>query len=76
MENLRASKAITDSNNLTFVTTFHPNKKNVFPLIQTTFKPLQQSYETKAYFKNIKLIKSQGQSSRLKKLLTQAILLK
>ena len=76
IENLRASKAITDSNNLAFVTTFHPNKKKFFALIQTAFKPLQQSYETKAYFKDIKLIKSQRQSSRLKKLLTRAILLK
>ena len=35
IENLRASKAKTDSNNLAFVTTFNPNNKNVFPLIQT-----------------------------------------
>ena len=61
---------------MAFVTTFHPNKKKIFALIQTAFKPLQQSYETKAYFKDIKLIKRQRQSSRLKKLLTRAILLK
>ena len=42
IENLRASKAKTDSNNLAFVTTFNPNNKNVFPLIQTAFKSLQQ----------------------------------
>ena len=46
-ENLRTSKAKTDSNNLTFVTNFNPIDKNVFPLIQTAFKSLQQSYETK-----------------------------
>ena len=47
IENLRASKAKTDSYNLAFVTTSNPNKNNVFPLIQTAFKSLQQSYETK-----------------------------
>ena len=45
IENLRASKAKTDNNNLAFVTFFNPNKKNFFPLIQTAFKSLQQSYE-------------------------------
>ena len=72
-ENLRALKAKTDSNNLTFVLTFNPNNKNVFPLIQTAFKSLQQSYETKECFKDIKLIKSQRQPSSLKKLSTPAI---
>ena len=28
-------------------TTFNPNSKIVFPLIETAFKPLQQSYEQK-----------------------------
>ena len=56
-ENGRASKAKTDHNNLAFVTTFNPNKKNIFPLIQTAFKSLQQSNKTKEYFKDIKLIK-------------------
>ena len=46
-ENLRASKAKTDSNNFAFVTTFNSNNKKVFPLIQTSFKSLQQSHETK-----------------------------
>ena len=46
-ENLMTSKAKTDSNNLTFVTTFNPIDKNVFPIIPTAFKSLQQSYETK-----------------------------
>ena len=72
-ENLRALKAKTDSNNLTFVLTFNPNNKNVFPLIQTAFKSLQQSFETKAYFKDIKLIKSIRQPSSFKKRLTRAI---
>ena len=35
IENLRASKAKTDSSNLAFVTTFNLNYKNVFPLIKT-----------------------------------------
>ena len=39
-ENLRASIAKTDNNNLAFVTTFNPNNKHVFPLIQTVFKSL------------------------------------
>ena len=65
-ENLRASKAKTDSNNLAFVTNFNPYNKNVFPLIQTAFKSLQQSCETKQCFKDIKL------KSSLKKLLTRA----
>ena len=47
IENLRVSKAKKDSNNLAFVTSFNPSNKKVFPLIQTAFKPLQQSYETK-----------------------------
>ena len=47
IENLRVSKAKADSNNLEFATTFNPNNKNVFPLIQTAFKSLQQSYEKK-----------------------------
>ena len=51
IENLRVSKAKTDSNDLAFVTTSNPNNKNVFPLIQTAFKSLQQSYETKGCFK-------------------------
>ena len=67
-ENLRASKTKTDSNDLPFVTSFNPNNKNVFPLIQTAFKSLQQSYETKECFKDIKLIKSQK-----KRLLTRAV---
>ena len=70
IENLRASKTKTDSNNLAFVTTFNPNNKSVFPLIQTAFKSVQLSYETKECFKDIKLIKSQRQPSNLKKLLT------
>ena len=32
IENLRTSKAETDSNNLAFVTAFNPNNKNVFPV--------------------------------------------
>ena len=60
IENLRASEAKTDSNNLAFIT----NNKNVFPLIQT-FKSLQQLNETKECFKDIKLIKSQRQPSSL-----------
>ena len=73
IENLRVSKAKTDSNNLAFVTTFNPNNKNVFPLIQTAFKSLHQLYETKECFNDIKLIKSQRQPSSLKKLLTRDI---
>ena len=73
IENLRVSKAKNDSNNLAFLTTFNPNNKNVFPLIQTVFKSLQQSNETKECFKDIKLIKSQRQPSSLKKLLSRAI---
>ena len=72
IENLRASKAKTDSYNLAFVTTSNPNKNNVFPLIQTAFKSLQQSYETKECFKDMKLIKSQRQPFSLKKLLARA----
>ena len=53
IENLRASKTKTDSNNLAYVTTFNPSNKNVFPLIQTAFKSLQQSYETKECFKDL-----------------------
>ena len=34
IENLRISEAKADNNNLTFVTTFHPNNKSVFSLIQ------------------------------------------
>ena len=52
-ENLRASETKTDSNNLAFVTTFNPSNKKVFPLIQTAFKSLQQSYETKECFKDL-----------------------
>ena len=37
------------------------------------YKSLQQSYETKECFKDIKLIKSQRQPSSLKKILTRAI---
>ena len=66
IENLRASKVKTDSNNLPFVATFDPNNKNIFSLIQTAFKSLQQSYETKECFRDIKLIKSQRQPSSLK----------
>ena len=51
-ENLRASKARTDSNNLTFVRTFIPNYKNFFPLIQT-IKLLQLSYKAKECFKDV-----------------------
>ena len=40
IENIRASKAKSDNNNLAFVTTFNPNNKSVFPLIQTGFKSL------------------------------------
>ena len=53
---------------MAFVTTFSPNNKNVFPLIQTAFKSLQQSNETKECFKDIKFIKSQRQTSSLKKI--------
>ena len=56
IEKLRTSKAKTDSKNLAFVITFNPN--NVFPLIQTAFKSLQQSNEAKECFKDINLIKS------------------
>ena len=58
---------------MTFVLTFNPNNKNVFPLIQTAFKSLQQSFETKEYFKDIKIIKSLRQPSSLKKRLTRVI---
>ena len=44
-----------------FVTTFNPNNENVFPVIPTAFKSLQQSNEMKECFKDIKLIKSQRQ---------------
>ena len=71
IENLRAWKAKTESSNLAFVTTFKPNYKKVFPLIQTAFKSLLQLYETKECFKDIKLIKSQRQASNLKKRLLE-----
>ena len=73
IENSKASKDKTYSNNLAFVTTFNLNNKNLFSLIRTAFKSLQQSYEIKECFKGIKLIKSQRQTSSLKKLLTRAI---
>ena len=72
-ENSRPSKVKNYSNNLEIVTTFNPNNKNVVHLIQTTFMSLQQSYETKECFKDIKLIQSQTQPPSLKKLLTQAL---
>ena len=56
-ENIRASKAKADSNNLIFVKIFSPNNKNFSPLIQTAFQLLRQSYETKECFKDIKLKK-------------------
>ena len=68
IENLRTSEVKTDSDNLAFVTNFNPNKKNVLPLIQTAFKSLQQSNETKECFKDIKLIKNKRQPSSLKNL--------
>ena len=70
IENLRTSKARTDCNNLVFVATSYnnPYNKNLFPLIQTAFKSLQQSYERKECFKDIKLIKSQRKPSSLRKL--------
>ena len=64
-ENLRASKAKTDGNNLGFVTTFKPSNIYVFPLIETAFKWLQQLVD-------IKLIKNQSQPFSLKKLFTRA----
>ena len=36
-----------------FAATFNPNNKNIFPLTQTAFKLLQQSCETKEYFKTL-----------------------
>ena len=58
---------------MALVTTFNPNSKIVFPLIQAAFKSLQQWNETKECFKDIKLIKSQGQPSSLKKISTRVI---
>ena len=72
-ENSRPSKVKNYINNLEIVTTFNPNNKNVVHLIQTTFMSLQQSYETKKCFKDIKLIQSQTQPPSLRKLLTQAL---
>ena len=72
MKTLKASKAKTDSNNLAFITTFNSNNKNVSPLIETVFKLLQKSYETKECLKDIKLIKGQSKSSNLKNVLARA----
>ena len=75
IENLSASKAKTDSYNLAFVTTFNPNIKNFFPLIEVALQSLQQSNETKECFKDIKLIKSQRQPSSLKKTFNSSYIL-
>ena len=48
-----------------FNSTFNSCNKNVFPLIKAAFQSLQQSYETKECFKDIKLIKSQRKPSSL-----------
>ena len=72
IKTLKASKAKTDSNNLAFVTTFNSNSKNVSPLIETVFKPLQKLYETKECLKDIKLIKSKSKPFNLKNLLARA----
>ena len=58
IENLRAAKAMTDSNNLAFVITVAPNNKSLFPVIQINFYSLQETYETKECFKDIELIKN------------------
>ena len=76
IENLNVSKAKTGINNLAFVATFNPNYKNVFPLIQRSFKSLQQSCETKECLKYINLIKSQGQTSSLKEVFNLSYILK
>ena len=68
----KESKAKTDSNNLTLVTTFNSNNKNVSLLIETFFKLLQKLYETKECLKDIKLIKGQSKPSNLKSLLAWA----
>ena len=72
IKTLKASKTKTDSNNLAFVTTFNSNNKNVSPLIETVFKLLQKSCETKECLKDIKLIKGQSKPSNLKNVLAQA----
>ena len=59
-----ASNAKTDSNNFAFFIAFNPNNTNVSPLIQTAFKWLQQSFEIKECFKDIKLIKTRRQPSK------------
>ena len=41
IEDLKASKSKTDSNNLAFVTSFNLNNENVFPLIEAAFKSQQ-----------------------------------
>ena len=43
IKNLRVSKGNNDSNNLTFVTTFNPNNKSAFPVIETAFESVKQS---------------------------------
>ena len=58
---------------MAFITIFSPDNKNVFPLIQTPFKSLQQSNEIKECFNEIKSINSQRQPSSLKELLTRSI---
>ena len=54
-----------DGNTLEFVTNLYPHNESVFHLILIAFMSLQQTYETKECFKDIKLIESQTQPWRL-----------
>ena len=68
---LRQPKVINDENNLTFISTFNPNNPNIYNLIKTSVKTLENNNVNG--FKNINLIHAKRQPPNLKRILTKSL---
>ena len=70
MKNLRKPKTLPNENILPFITTFHPNKANIYSNIKSSVDCLKNN--NVSGFHNIILIQMKCQSPNLKKLLITA----
>ena len=66
---LRSPKTNTNKRVLSFISTYNPNKPNLFSIIKQTFDNLQATKSTKETFKKYFQINTERQASNLDKIL-------
>lgn len=72
VETLRTPTHTSDPDTCTFVSTFNPNNKNMWPIIRSSLDIMQSDNRCQRFIHQFNMINSRRQPANLKKLLTKA----